>query len=122
MHALFKLSAYVCPAVHHGKKDQNLHLPKCLLRLQVDRIVAEREGEDGQPQYLVKWRGLAYDDATWETHDELDLPKQIEVHPSPLPTGATPVRVRATSAGVAVALCTVPTVAQPGTSFPASMK
>jgi chromodomain-helicase-DNA-binding protein 1 len=37
----------------------------------VERIVAERENDDGQLQYLVKWHGLNYDHCTWETHDDL---------------------------------------------------
>ena len=31
----------------------------------VERIVAVRDGDDGR-EYLVKWKGLQYDDCTWE--------------------------------------------------------
>ncbi|KAK3694563.1 CHD1-like protein [Podospora appendiculata] len=33
----------------------------------VERVVAERDGEDGDDEYLVKWKGLQYDECTWET-------------------------------------------------------
>ncbi|KAH8837459.1 hypothetical protein MCOR27_004667 [Pyricularia oryzae] len=34
----------------------------------VERIVAVRDG-DGQKEYLVKWKGLQYDECTWEPSD-----------------------------------------------------
>lgn len=36
----------------------------------VERIIAHRK-EDGRTQYLTKWKGLEYSEATWE--DESDL-------------------------------------------------
>ena len=33
----------------------------------IERVIAEREGEDGAPEYLVKWTNLGYDSCTWET-------------------------------------------------------
>jgi hypothetical protein len=38
---------------------------------QVDRIVAEYRSPKGGRQYLVKWCGLEYVDATWETEAEV---------------------------------------------------
>ena len=35
----------------------------------VDRILAERVGEDGQCQYLVKWEGYPDERSTWEPED-----------------------------------------------------
>lgn len=35
---------------------------------QVDRIISVREYE-GKPHYLIKWSGLNYDEATWESAD-----------------------------------------------------
>jgi hypothetical protein len=38
---------------------------------QPERILAQREGEQGTIEYLVKWCGLLYNDVTWETQDEI---------------------------------------------------
>ncbi|MDA4133016.1 MAG: SNF2-related protein, partial [Thaumarchaeota archaeon] len=32
----------------------------------VERVVAVRDGEDGGDEYFIKWKGLQYDDCTWE--------------------------------------------------------
>lgn len=42
---------------------------KCL---QVDRVIAKRT-RLGQPQYLVKWRGLGYAEVTWEPARALEV-------------------------------------------------
>lgn len=33
----------------------------------VERVVAVRDGEDGGDEYFVKWKGLQYEDCTWES-------------------------------------------------------
>lgn len=38
--------------------------------LKIHRIINHRTLRDGITQYLVKWRDLAYDQATWEDEDE----------------------------------------------------
>lgn len=38
--------------------------------LKIHRIINHRTLKDGTTQYLVKWRDLAYDQATWEDEDE----------------------------------------------------
>lgn len=44
--------------------------PCCLqLRSQVERVVAERP--EHARRFLVKWEGLPYAEATWETADSL---------------------------------------------------
>lgn len=39
------------------------------MHLQVERIIAHRIGKEGSgdvmPEYLVKWQGLSYAEATW---------------------------------------------------------
>lgn len=37
----------------------------------VERIIAQRENDAGQVEYLCKWNGLAYDHCTWEPLDEI---------------------------------------------------
>jgi chromodomain-helicase-DNA-binding protein 1 len=37
----------------------------------VERVVAQRDGADGQIEYFCKWTGLNYDFCTWEAQDEL---------------------------------------------------
>ncbi|KAB5536493.1 CHD1-like protein [Coniochaeta sp. 2T2.1] len=32
----------------------------------VERVVAVRDGEDGGDEYFIKWKGLQYDECTWE--------------------------------------------------------
>ncbi|KAL7072398.1 hypothetical protein ACQ4LE_008943 [Meloidogyne hapla] len=41
--------------------------------MQVHRVVNHAEYEDGEFDYLVKWRELLYDQTTWE-RDDLDIP------------------------------------------------
>ena len=38
--------------------------------LKIHRIINHRTLRDGSIEYLVKWRDLAYDQATWEDEDE----------------------------------------------------
>lgn len=37
----------------------------------VERVIAQRENEAGQVEYLCKWNGLAYDHCTWEILDDI---------------------------------------------------
>lgn len=40
---------------------------------QVDRVLEQYAGRKGKPdEYLVKWLGLEYTDATWETEPEVN--------------------------------------------------
>lgn len=57
----------LCPAVPDCRR-RGLHPPLFLTRLspQVDRVIARRT-RHGRRQYLVKWRGLGYAEATWES-------------------------------------------------------
>ena len=42
---------------------------------QVERVIASREeyapGQEAQLEYLVKWQGLSYADASWELADDV---------------------------------------------------
>lgn len=38
--------------------------------LQVDRVVASREGDNGS-EYFVLWKGLMYEECTWETANDI---------------------------------------------------
>jgi len=41
--------------------------------VQVERIVAAREGEEaGGVEYLIKWRNLPYADCTWESESDIE--------------------------------------------------
>lgn len=37
---------------------------------QVERVVAVRDGDDG-PEYFIKWKGLTYDENTWEDASDI---------------------------------------------------
>jgi chromodomain-helicase-DNA-binding protein 1 len=37
----------------------------------VERIIAERTGGEGKPEYFCKWTGLNYEHCTWESQDEI---------------------------------------------------
>ncbi|GAB4856000.1 Protein CHROMATIN REMODELING 5 [Ancistrocladus abbreviatus] len=54
--------------VHDVSKEMDLDLFK--QNCQVERIIADRMSKDGagdmRPEYLVKWQGLSYAEATWE--------------------------------------------------------
>jgi hypothetical protein len=39
---------------------------------EVERIMAERQSEDGASEFLIKWKGWAAEDATWEPLEALD--------------------------------------------------
>lgn len=32
----------------------------------VDRVISERQNPSGEVEYLIKWEGLPYSEATWE--------------------------------------------------------
>ncbi|KAK3032361.1 hypothetical protein RJ639_037079, partial [Escallonia herrerae] len=59
--------------VHDVSKEMDLDLIK--QNSQVERIIADRISKDGSgdvvPEYLVKWQGLSYAEATWEK--DLDI-------------------------------------------------
>lgn len=38
--------------------------------MKIHRVLNHRSLRDGTIQYLVKWRDLPYDQATWEDEDE----------------------------------------------------
>ncbi|KAL1843021.1 hypothetical protein VTJ49DRAFT_3335 [Mycothermus thermophilus] len=44
----------------------------------VERVVAVREGENGL-EYFVKWKGLQYDDCTWEDADQISSLAQDKI-------------------------------------------
>ena len=37
----------------------------------VERIIAERTGVEGKPEYFCKWTNLNYEHCTWESQDEI---------------------------------------------------
>ncbi|KAH9892574.1 SNF2 family N-terminal domain-containing protein [Cubamyces lactineus] len=37
----------------------------------VERVIAQRENDQGQVEYFCKWNGLNYDHCTWELQDEI---------------------------------------------------
>jgi chromodomain-helicase-DNA-binding protein 1 len=45
------------------------------MQIKVERIIAERISKDLSgdvgPEYLVKWQGLSYAEATWYTSDPI---------------------------------------------------
>ncbi|KAF4966934.1 hypothetical protein FZEAL_10594, partial [Fusarium zealandicum] len=44
----------------------------------VERVVAVRDGEDG-PEYYVKWKGLSYDECTWEEASDISAMFQDQI-------------------------------------------
>lgn len=50
--------------------------------LKIHRVLNHRTLRDGTTQYLVKWRDLPYDQATWEDEDEeiVGLKQAIEFY------------------------------------------
>ena len=49
----------------------------------IERVIAEREGEDGAPEYLVKWTNLGYDSCTWETDVDDESLRAYEARNTP---------------------------------------
>ena len=48
-------------------------LPGAPVCVQVERVVATQvDTATGQPQVLVKWRGLEYDKLTWEPRSDVE--------------------------------------------------
>ena len=46
--------------------------------LQVDRIISRKRGtRDGDDEFYVKWKGLGYEEATWETAADIDNDEEI---------------------------------------------
>ena len=46
---------------------------------EVDRVVSVKDGEKGEVA-LVKWKGLPYDECTWEDMDELNVPREVALY------------------------------------------
>ena len=46
---------------------------------QVERVIAKQRQQAGEARCLVKWRGLAYEHATWELRSEVDADAIHEV-------------------------------------------
>ncbi|RMD40842.1 hypothetical protein DV735_g4299, partial [Chaetothyriales sp. CBS 134920] len=44
----------------------------------VERVIGKRDGDEG-PEYLVKWKGLFYDQATWESSSLISQIAQTEI-------------------------------------------
>jgi len=47
------------------------------LSFEVERILAERQGKAGSPEYLVKWAGYDHHDNTWEPEASFQIPGRI---------------------------------------------
>jgi len=47
------------------------------LSFEVERILAERQGKAGSPEYLVKWAGYDHHDNTWEPEASFKIPGRI---------------------------------------------
>ena len=45
----------------------------------VERVIGVRDGEDGGPEYLVKWKRLFYDSCTWESEELVSEIAQREI-------------------------------------------
>jgi chromodomain-helicase-DNA-binding protein 1 len=45
----------------------------------VERVVAQRDGADGEPEYFCKWTGLNYDACTWEKYDEVGKAAEAQI-------------------------------------------
>ncbi|CAI8057331.1 Chromodomain-helicase-DNA-binding protein 2 [Geodia barretti] len=46
---------------------------------QVERVIGARNGGEGQQEYLCKWRGLPYSEATWEPNSLIDTSFQPQI-------------------------------------------
>ena len=55
------------------QRDVNLEMHRQTLEdyKTIDRIIAQRKGADGNAEYLVLWKWLGYDEATWESADDI---------------------------------------------------
>lgn len=54
--------------VHHSSRYYKYGIKSTWLK--IHRVLNHRTLRDGTIQYLVKWRDLPYDQATWEDEDE----------------------------------------------------
>lgn len=45
----------------------------------VERVIGVRDGEDGDNEYFVKWKGLYYDSCTWESETLVSELAQVEI-------------------------------------------
>lgn len=45
----------------------------------VERIIAERTGAEGKPEYFCKWVGLNYEHCTWEIQDEIKPIAKVQI-------------------------------------------
>lgn len=63
VHYLYHIVVYIHPLLFH------LIYYIILMYCQVERVIAERVSKDSLddvvPEYLVKWQGLSYAEATW---------------------------------------------------------
>ncbi|MCJ1312883.1 hypothetical protein MMC25_006559 [Agyrium rufum] len=47
--------------------------------MKVERVIGTRDGDDGNTEYYVKWKGLFYDSSTWETSQLVSEIAQKEI-------------------------------------------
>ena len=53
--------------IEQEKINEELRIQRRKRYIVVDRVIAQREGEDGGPAYFVKWDALSYEHCTWES-------------------------------------------------------
>ncbi|PKY04727.1 hypothetical protein P168DRAFT_303897 [Aspergillus campestris IBT 28561] len=65
-----------------GKSDDEISLTSTtpseqLSEYEVESVLGELEAPDGQPQYLVKWRGYPIERCSWEPADSFNTPETL---------------------------------------------
>lgn len=45
----------------------------------VERVVAQRDGNNGEVEYFCKWNSLNYDYCTWETQEQIAPAAQVQI-------------------------------------------